>query len=53
MMLNKFEVAKILGKKESTAIKIIRILNKELSEKGMSTVKGRISLKYFKERFNI
>ena len=44
------EVAKTLDISEAYAYKIIRQLNKELKEKGMITIAGRVSRQYFLER---
>ena len=43
-------VAEELGVSESYAYKIIRQLNEELEKKGIITVSGRVSRKYFTER---
>lgn len=37
--------------REDMAYKIIRKLNKELNEKGYITVAGKVSKKYFNERY--
>lgn len=50
IFLNAAEVAKTLGISEAHAYKIIRKLNEELNEKGMITISGKISKKYFAER---
>lgn len=47
------EVAGILNVAESTAYKIIRGLNNELKAVGYKTFSGRISRKYFYERFGL
>ena len=47
------EVADILNVAESTAYKIIRGLNNELKAAGYKTFSGRISRKYFYERFGL
>lgn len=44
------EVAKMLEISESYAYKIMRQLNRELKEKGMITIAGRVSRQYFLER---
>ena len=44
------EVAKVLEVSESHAYKIMRQLNRELKEKGMITIPGRVSRQYFLER---
>ena len=43
----------MLGISERTAYKIIRQLNQELTDKGFFTFRGRISAKYFEERFDL
>lgn len=45
------DIAKSLGVQRSTAEKILQRLNKELKEKGYLTVAGRVSKRYFKERY--
>ena len=47
------EVAEILGYKSGKAYKIIRELNAELEAKGYLIRPGKISKKYFDERFGI
>lgn len=44
------DVAEELKVSESHAYKIMRQLNKELREKGLLTISGRLSRKYFLER---
>ena len=44
------EVAEELDVSVSYAYKIIRKLNAELEKKGILTIAGRVSRKYFKER---
>ncbi len=44
------EVAQELKISESHAYRIMRQLNKELREKGMITISGRVSRQYFMER---
>ena len=44
------EVAKMYDCSEAHAYKIIRQLNAEMKKKGMITVAGRISKKYFDEK---
>lgn len=48
---DKDDVMLILGVKQDAAYKIIRTLNAELKEKGYITVAGRVSKKYFDERY--
>lgn len=45
------DIVRILGVKRARAYQIIRGLNAELSEKGYLVVSGRVSKKYFKEKF--
>lgn len=45
------EVQILLGVAETKAYQIIRQLNRELEEKGYITVKGKVSRRYFNERF--
>ena len=45
------EVAKELGVSAPYAYKLIRKLNDELEEKGFITIAGRVSKKYFREKF--
>ena len=44
------DVAKELGVSASYAYKIIRKLNRELEQKGIITIAGRVNRKYFMER---
>lgn len=45
------DIAKILHVSKSKAYKIMRQLNKELEDKGYLTVRGRVSKKFFKEKY--
>ena len=45
------EISEILGVSESKSYGIIRNLNKELSDRGFLVIPGRVSRKYFEERF--
>lgn len=45
------EVATILGISSSTAYRIIKTLNQELQSKGYIIIRGKISKKYFDEKF--
>lgn len=45
------EVAENLCISKSAAYKIVRELNNELKSKGFITIAGRVSRKYFTERF--
>ena len=44
-------VAEVLGVSISQAYKVIHTLNNELSEKGYITIAGRVSKKYFHEKY--
>ena len=45
------EMCEILESSPSFAYKVIKDLNKELSDKGYLVVNGKLSRKYFNERF--
>ncbi len=45
------EISEVLGVSESKSYGIIRNLNKELSDRGFLVIPGRVSRKYFEERF--
>lgn len=45
------DVAQELGVSKSYAYKLIQRLNAELREKGFLTISGRVSRKYFTEKF--
>lgn len=45
------EISEVFGVSESKAYSIVRDLNKELSDKGYLVIPGRVSRKYFEERF--
>ena len=45
------EVGEVLCVKRAKAYNIVRDLNKELEEKGFLIIPGRVSRKYFEERF--
>lgn len=45
------DMAEILGISKPYAYKIIKQLNEELEAKGFITIPGRISKKYFEEKF--
>lgn len=45
------EIAKEFSISKPFAYKLIQDMNKELKEKGYITIHGRISRKYFEERF--
>lgn len=44
-------VASILGISSSSAYRVIRSLNKELQSKGYIVIRGKVSKKYFDEKF--
>ena len=46
-------VAKDLGVSKPFAYKLVRQMNDELNAKGYLTVAGRVSRKYYEERFSI
>jgi predicted transcriptional regulator of viral defense system len=45
------EIKEIIGVSKSKAYNLVQELNAELKEKGYLTVPGRVSRKYFEERF--
>lgn len=45
------EIGEILEVSESKAYSIVKQLNQELSDKGYMIIPGRVSRKYFEERF--
>lgn len=45
------EICQVLSVSESKSYAIVRDLNKELSDKGYMVIPGRVSRKYFEERF--
>ena len=45
------ELAEILGISVGHAYKIIRELNRDLREQGYMTITGKVSCKYFDEKF--
>ena len=45
------EVAEELGVSKATAYKMIRVWNEKLTEKGYTTVSGKISRKFYQEQF--
>lgn len=51
LMMSADEVAETLGVFMSHAYKIVRALNKDLESKGFITVAGRVSRRYFEEKF--
>ena len=51
LMISADEVAEALGVSMSHAYKIVRLLNKDLEANGCITVAGRVSRRYFEEKF--
>ena len=51
MYLTAEEVAEILGVSKAYAYKVIRNLNDELEIKGYVVISGKVSTKYFREKF--
>jgi hypothetical protein len=51
LMMSVDEVAESLDISTSHAYKIVRLLNKDLEAKGFITVAGRVSRRYFEEKF--
>lgn len=47
------DVSKLLLISKSKAYKIIKKLNDELENKGFIIIRGKVTVKYFKERFLI
>lgn len=45
------EIAKELGISKAYAYKLMQILNDELKAKGYMTISGRVSRKFFEEKF--
>lgn len=45
------DVMEILGVSKAKAYRIVQQLNAELKEKGYMVIQGRVSRKYFNERF--
>lgn len=45
------EVAAILGVSQGHAYKVIRQLNSELSSNGYIVIAGKVSIKYFSEKY--
>lgn len=49
--LNASDVQQLTGQSRASSYRIIKALNDELKEKGYMIIPGRISKKYFMERF--
>ncbi len=45
------EVARALGVSKPYAYKLVREMNEELKKKGFLTIPGRVSRRYFEEKF--
>jgi predicted transcriptional regulator len=45
------EISELLGISEGTSYRIIRGLNKELSQKGFIVIAGKLPIKYFNEKY--
>ena len=45
------DIAAMLGVSTGKAYKILREMNKELSDKGFLTIAGKIPVEYFKEKW--
>lgn len=45
------EVARALGISKPYAYKLVREMNEELKQKGFLTIPGRVSRRYFEEKF--
>ena len=51
MFLRVEEVAEELGISKPYAYKLVREMNEELKKKGFLTIPGRVSRRYFEEKF--
>ena len=51
IFINAEEVAKILGISKAYAYKLVKSMNDELKEKGFITISGKVSRRYFEEKF--
>lgn len=49
--LTQEDIEKILGVKKTKAYEVIKQLNADLEAKGYLTVKGKVSAKYFMEKY--
>ena len=50
---NAKDIMKILEVSLSQAYKVIRELNEELKQKGISVQRGKVAIEYFNERYKI
>ena len=51
MFITAQEVAVMLGVSKSKAYAVVRELNRELSDRGFITISGKVSRKFFEEKF--
>lgn len=51
VLIDAAEVAQILDVSKAFAYKVVRELNEELKNKGFITIAGKVSRKYFEEKF--
>ena len=51
MYITAEEVSQILGVSKGYAYRVIRNLNTELTQKGFHVIAGKVSTKYFQEKF--
>lgn len=51
VLIDAAEVAQILDVSKAFAYKVVRELNGELKNKGFITIAGKVSRKYFEEKF--
>lgn len=51
MYMTADEVAEVLGVSRGYAYKVIKNLNDELHKKGYTIISGKVSTKYFEEKF--
>ena len=51
LFISASEVAKVLGISRAQSYKIIQKLNKQLEKEGFMTLTGKVSRRYFEERF--
>ena len=51
ILIDAAEVAQILDVSKAFAYKVVRELNEELKNKGFITIAGKVSRKYFEEKF--
>lgn len=51
VLIDAAEVVQILDVSKAFAYKVVRELNEELKNKGFITIAGKVSRKYFEEKF--